>query len=209
MTSVVRVVVADDHPLMRAGIQSQLGAHDDIDVVATASAPHELVEVAAALQPDVILADIALDGGSLFDVLAALRAAAPAAKVVVLSASDSPAVVARAVEQGVEGFITKEADSADLATHVRAALAGRIVLDERASDALASGLSPATRRAALSARELEALRGVADGRTNREIALSMAVSASTVKTLLDRAFQKLGVRDRAAAVARAKDAGLL
>jgi DNA-binding NarL/FixJ family response regulator len=205
----LKVVIADDHPLMRSGVSAQLEGHADLTVVGTAAKADELVAVVAETQPDVIIADITLAGGSLFDVIDEVRAHAPGAKLIVLSASDEPAVVVRAVERGVDGFVTKEADSADLADHIRTASSGRMVLDERASSALTTGLASRARITPLSRRELEVLRGVADGKTNREIAASMSVSATTVKTLLERAFEKLGVRDRAAAVAKAKDARLL
>jgi DNA-binding NarL/FixJ family response regulator len=206
---VLHVVVADDHPLMLTGVVVRLSVEDDIDVVGRATTCHELVEVVRAQMPDVVVADVTMTDGSVLDVLADLARVAPHSRVLLLSATDDPAAVATALERGAAGFLSKETESDALATHVRDVAAGKTVLDARSAAAVAKRLRDPAPAEALSAREIEVLRHVADGKTNPEIGKVLFVAASTVKTHLDRAYAKLGVSDRAAAVARAKDLKLL
>lgn len=206
--SALRVVVADDHPLMLTGITVRLSVESDIDVVATATNCAELLAAAAEHAPDVVLADVSMPDGSVLDILGALRDAAPDARVLLLSATDDPSAVSTALHRGAAGFLSKETDSDTIATHVRDLAAGHTVLDARSAAAIAAQLREPEVEA-LSARELEVLRLVAEGMSNPEIGKHLFVAASTVKTHLERAYAKLGVNDRAAAVAKAKDRRLL
>jgi DNA-binding NarL/FixJ family response regulator len=206
---VLHVVVADDHPLMLTGVVVRLSVEDDITVVGRATTCQELVAVTRDQQPDVIVADVTMTDGSVLDVLAELARVAPSARVLLLSATDDPAAVTTALERGASGFLSKETDSDALATHVRDAAAGKTVLDARSAAAVAARLRDPSPVEALSAREVEVLRLVAEGKSNPEIGKALFVAASTVKTHLDRTYAKLGVKDRAAAVARAKDLKLL
>ncbi|HVT78754.1 MAG TPA: response regulator transcription factor [Acidimicrobiales bacterium] len=203
------MIVADDHPLMLTGVVARLGVETDIDVVGRATSCRELLAAAGELAPDVIVADVTMGDGTVLDALPDLRAVAPAAHVLLLSATDDPAAVTTALERGAAGFLSKETDADDLATHVRDAAAGKVVLDARSAAAVAARLRDPSPVDALSARELEVLRLVAQGKSNPEIGAALFVAPSTVKTHLDRVYAKLGVRDRAAAVARAKDLRLL
>ena len=205
----LRVVVADDHPLMLTGVVVRLSVEADIDVVGRATTCAELLEAARAHQPDVAVADVTMTDGSVLDVLGELAAASPATRVLLLSATDDPAAVTSALERGAAGFLSKETDSDALAVHVRDVAAGKTVLDARSAAAVAARLRDPEPIDALSARELEVLRLVAAGKSNPEIGKELFVAASTVKTHLDRVYAKLGVSDRAAAVARAKDHKLL
>ena len=205
----IRVIVVDDHPLMLAGVVARLSVEPDIDVVATAATCAATVVAVGEHQPDVLIADVSMPDGSLINALGDVVAASPATKIVLLSATDDPGAVVTALEQGAAGFLSKETEADDLATHVRAAMEGKTVLDARSAAAVAARLREPAPRQALSARELEVLRLVADGRSNPEIGEALFVAASTVKTHLERAYAKLGVGDRAAAVARAKDLRLL
>ena len=205
----LHVVVADDHPLMLTGVVARLSVEDDITVVARATTCHELVEAVRAQMPDVAVADVTMTDGSVLDVLADLARIAPSTRILLLSATDDPAAVTTALERGAAGFLSKETDSDALAVHVRDAAAGKTVLDARSAAAVAARLREPAPADALSAREVEVLRLVAEGMSNPEIGQALFVAASTVKTHLDRAYAKLGVSDRAAAVARAKDLRLL
>jgi DNA-binding NarL/FixJ family response regulator len=204
-----RVVVADDHPLMLTGVVVRLSVEADIEVVATATNCNELVAAAKARQPDVVVADISMPDGSMLDFIESVRSAAPNAKILLLSANDGPGDVSIALERGAAGFLSKETDSDQLATHVRDVAAGRTVLDSRAAASLAAHLREPAVEQTLSARELEIMGLVAQGLSNPQIGEVLFVAASTVKTHLERAYAKLGVNDRAAAVAKAKDLKLL
>lgn len=204
----LRVVVADDHPLMLTGITVRLSVEDDIEVVATAKTCADLVAVTAVHQPDVVLADVSMTDGSVLDYLAQLAEAAPHARVLLLSATDDPQAVSTALHRGAAGFLSKETDSDNIAAHVRDTARGTTVLDARSAAAVAAQLRQ-PEGDALSARELEVLRLVAEGLSNPEIGKRLFVAASTVKTHLERAYAKLGVNDRAAAVAQAKDRRIL
>lgn len=206
----LRVVVADDHPLMLSAIVARLSVEPDLDVVGTATTCAGLVEAVATHRPDVAVIDVSMPDGSTLDVLASLLTASPATGVLVLSATDDPAAVATALERGARGFLSKEAEAESIAGHVREIAAGRTVLDSRSAAAVAAGLrGPVQNDQTLSARELEVLQLVADGKSNPQIGEALFVAASTVKTHLDRIYAKLGVSDRAAAVGRAKDLKLL
>jgi DNA-binding NarL/FixJ family response regulator len=210
--SVIRpigVVVADDHPLMLTGVIARLSVEDDITVVGRATTCQELLRAVRAQMPDVVVADVTMTDGSVLDVLGDLARAAPSARILLLSATDDPAAVSTALERGAAGFLSKETDSDSLATHVRDVAAGKTVLDARSAAAVAARLRDPSPSDALSAREVEVLRLVAEGKSNPEIGKALFVAASTVKTHLDRAYAKLGVSDRAAAVARAKDLKVL
>ena len=159
--------------------------------------------------PDVVVADVTMTDGSVLDALAGLARAAPATRVLLLSATDDPAAVTTALERGAAGFLSKETDADTLAVHVRDVAAGKTVLDARSAAAVATRLRDPAPVEALSAREIEVLRLVAEGKSNPEIGQALFVAASTVKTHLDRVYGKLGVNDRAAAVARAKDLKIL
>jgi DNA-binding NarL/FixJ family response regulator len=207
---VLRVVVADDHPLMLTGVVVRLSVERDIDVVGRATSCAELVAAVAEHAPDVVVADVTMGDGSVLDFLGAITEASPSTRILLLSATDDPAAVGTALERGAAGFLSKETDSDALAEHVRDTAAGKTVLDARSAAAVAAQLrEPSPAVDALSARELEVLRLVASGRSNPEIGKELFVAASTVKTHLDRVYAKLGVNDRAAAVAKAKDLKLL
>jgi DNA-binding NarL/FixJ family response regulator len=202
-------VVADDHPLMLTGVVARLSVEEDIRVVGRATSCQELLTTVRDQMPDVVVADVTMGDGSVLDVLDALARAAPGARVLLLSATDDPAAVSTALERGAAGFLSKETDSDALAVHVRDVAAGKTVLDARSAAAVAARLRDPAPAEALSAREVEVLRLVAEGKSNPEIGKALFVAASTVKTHLERAYAKLGVSDRAAAVARAKDLRLL
>lgn len=194
---------------MLTGVVARLSVEDDINVVGRATTCQELLATVRDQMPDVVVADVTMTDGSVLDVLDELARVAPSARVLLLSATDDPAAVSRALERGAAGFLSKETDSDALAHHVRDVAAGKTVLDARSAAAVAARLRDPSPAEALSGREVEVLRLVAEGKSNPQIGKELFVAASTVKTHLDRAYAKLGVSDRAAAVARAKDLKLL
>jgi DNA-binding NarL/FixJ family response regulator len=195
----IRVLIADDHPVVRTGLLGMLVAEPDLDPVGEAANGDEAVALAARLRPDVVLMDLRmplLDGAA---ATARIREAAPATKVLVLTTYDSDADIVRAVEAGATGYLLKDAPRDELFRAIRAAARGRSLL----APAVAERLMARVRAPAgedLSARELEVLRLVARGQSNAEIARHLHVSQATIKSHLIHAFQKLGVADRTAAV---------
>ncbi|MGI3785316.1 MAG: response regulator [Janthinobacterium lividum] len=215
MADVVRVVVADDQTVVRDGVCLMLGLADGIEVVGTAADGAEAVEVAARTSPDVLLVDLKMPGVDGVEATRRVRALEPPPAVVVLTTFDDEAWVLGALRAGALGYLTKDADAAAIADAVRAAAAGRLLLDAtvRARLLAATGdvrgpASVGAAREGLTAREVEVLRLVARGAANREIARALVVSEATVKTHVNHLLAKLGVRDRAQAVAWAYQHGV-
>lgn len=204
----LRVLVVDDHPVVRAGLRAALEVREGIEVVAEASSSDEAVAAARAHAPDVVLMDLNLGAGG--DGAAATRAltALPRPpRVLVLTAYDSEADILRAVEAGAAGYLLKDCQPADLADAVAAAAAGETVLAPTVATRLLSRMQRPAR--SLTARETEVLAMVADGRSNAEIAKALFITEATVKSHLVQVFTKLEVPSRTAAVAEARARGLL
>jgi DNA-binding NarL/FixJ family response regulator len=212
----LRLLVVDDHPVVRAGLVAMLGEEPDFEVVGQAADGAEAVTKVAALGPDVVLMDLrmpVLDGA---EATARIRAG-DGPPVLVLTTYDTDADIVRAVEAGATGYLLKDAPRAVLAQAVRAAARGETVLAPpvvarlagrlRADTAAAAGAPP--QGPALTAREVEVLGCVARGLSNAEVGRELFIGEATVKTHLLRAFEKLGVTDRTAAVTAAYRLGLL
>jgi DNA-binding NarL/FixJ family response regulator len=204
----IRVLLADDHPVVRAGLRGMLAAEPDIEVAGEAGSGAEAVALSRAGGYDVILMDLRMPGCDGVAATEQIIAADPGARVVVLTTYETDADILRAVAAGATGYLLKDATSAELAEAVRAAARGETVL----APSVAGRLVTHVRRPAsesLSARETEVLAQVARGCTNAEIGRELFISEATVKTHLLRAFGKLGVSDRTAAVTTAIERGLL
>lgn len=206
----IRIVVADDHPIVRTGIIALFAPEDDIDVVAEAATPDEAVAAAERMSPDVVLMDLqfgasANSGGA--DATRRIRALDAAPYVLVLTNYDSDGDILGAVEAGASGYLLKDAPPHELITAVRAAAAGESAL----APVIATRLMDRMRapQASMSARELQVLELVAAGCSNSDIAAELFVSDTTVKSHLAHIFTKLGVSSRTAAVSRARERGLL
>ncbi len=203
-----RVLVVDDHPVVRGGLVAWLAAQDDLDVVGEAADGLEALAQVAATAPDVVLMDLRMprmDGVTAIERLAATH---PGVKVLVLTTYDTDADIVRAVAAGATGYLLKDAPLPQLADAVRAAARGETVLAPPVAARLVSQLrAPAVE--APTARELEVLAGVARGLTNAEIGRELFIGEATVKTHLLRVFAKLGVDDRTRAVMVAVERGLL
>ncbi|MCF6745636.1 response regulator transcription factor [Blastococcus sp. KM273128] len=204
----IRVVVVDDHPVVRGGLVGWLDAQDDLSVVGEAGDGLEALAVVAGTAPDVVLMDLRMprmDGATATEKLAASH---PGVRVLVLTTYDTDADIVRAVEAGATGYLLKDVPLPQLADAVRAAARGETVLAPPVAARLVSRLrAPAPE--APTARELEVLRGVARGLTNAEIGRELFIGEATVKTHLLRVFAKLGVDDRTRAVLVAVERGLL
>jgi DNA-binding NarL/FixJ family response regulator len=204
----IRVMLVDDHPVVREGLRGMLEAEPDLTVVSEAGSGEEAVAVARTVEADVILMDLRmrdLDGVGATEQILAEH---PERKVVVLTTYETDADILRAVEAGAAGYLLKDASRADLANAIRAAARGETVL----APSVAGKLVDRVRRPVphtLSAREVEVLASVAKGLTNADIGRALHISEATVKTHLLRAFGKLGVSDRTAAVTTAMSLGLL
>jgi DNA-binding NarL/FixJ family response regulator len=203
----IRVLLADDHPVVREGLRGMLAAEPDIDVVGEAASGPEAVTLAQRLRPDVVLMDLRMPGG---DGVEATRRL-PGVTVVVLTTYDSDADILRAVEAGAAGYLLKDTPRAVLADSVRAAAKGGTVLAPAVAGRLLGRMraEPASRPEHLSTRENEVLALVAHGLTNAEIGRKLYISEATVKTHLLRACAKLGVSGRTAAVTKAIETGAL
>jgi DNA-binding NarL/FixJ family response regulator len=205
---VIRVLLADDHPVVRAGLRGMLAAEPGIEVVGEAGSGPEAVALARAREHDVILMDLRMPLGDGLAATEQIMAADPAARVLVLTTYDNDADILRAVEAGAAGYLLKDTTPAALADGIRAAARGRTVLAPSVAERLVTHVRRPARES-LSARETEILARVARGRTNAEIGRELYISEATVKTHLLRAFGKLGVSGRTAAVTTAIERGLL
>jgi DNA-binding NarL/FixJ family response regulator len=204
----IRVLLADDHPVVRAGLRGMLAAEPDIEVAGEAASGPEAVARARTGAYDVILMDLRMPGGDGVAATEHILAADPGARVLILTTYEADTDILRAVEAGATGYLLKDATPAELAGAVRAAARGETVLAPSVAERLVSHVRRPPRES-LSARETEILAHVARGRTNAQIGRALFISEATVKTHLLRAFGKLGVSGRTAAVTTAIERGLL
>jgi DNA-binding NarL/FixJ family response regulator len=203
-----RVLVVDDHPVVRGGVVGWLAAQDDFDVVGEAGDGLEALAAVAEHAPDVVLMDLRMPRMDGVTATERITAAHPAVRVLVLTTYDTDADIVRAVEAGAAGYLLKDTPLPQLAEAVRAAARGETVLAPPVAARLVSRMrAPAVD--APTARELEVLAGVARGLTNAEIGRELFIGEATVKTHLLRVFAKLGVDDRTRAVMLAVERGLL
>jgi DNA-binding NarL/FixJ family response regulator len=206
----VSLLIVDDHPVVRDGLRGMFESAPGFTVLGEATDGVEAVERAAALDPDVILMDLRMPGGSGVDAIRELTRRGARAKVLVLTTYDTDSDTLPAIEAGATGYLLKDAPREELFTAVRAAAEGRTVLSPAIASRLVSAVrAPAAGNESLSAREREVLALVARGTSNREIARELFISEATVKTHLTHLYAKLGVNDRAAAVAVGYDRGIL
>jgi DNA-binding NarL/FixJ family response regulator len=204
----ISLILVDDHPVVRNGLRGMFESAQGFTVLGEASNGVEAVELAADLEPDVVLMDLRMPGGGGLDAITELTRRGIRSKVLVLTTWDTDTDTLPAIEAGATGYLLKDAPQDELFNAVRQAAEGRTVL----SPAVASRLVSAVRTPApspLAARERQVLELVAKGTPNRDIARELFISEATVKTHLSHIFTKLGVTDRAAAVAKGYEQGIL
>ncbi|MER5502878.1 MULTISPECIES: response regulator transcription factor [unclassified Streptomyces] len=205
-TPPVRILLCDDHVVVRAGLLALLGSEPDIEVVGEAGSGEEAVALAAKLTPDVVLMDLQL-GEGIDGVEATRRISATGVHVLVLTTYDTDADITRAIEAGATGYLLKAERPEELFAAIRSAAQGRTTL----SPPVASRVMARMRKPlpTLTDRELDILAQLSHGLGNRDIARALFISEATVKTHLGRIYDKLGVDTRAGAVAVAKEQRLL
>jgi DNA-binding NarL/FixJ family response regulator len=208
MSSTVRVVIADDHPVVRAGLRGMLEPESDIEVVGEATNGREAVSLVGRLEPEVVLMDLQMPELDGVAATKQIRDRHPETNVLVLTTFDTDADITRAISAGATGYLLKDAPRQDLFQAIRAAARGESVLTPAVASRLMSKMrGPAVQ--SLSEREIEVLTQVADGNSNKDIAGKLYISEATVKTHLVHIFGKLGVDDRTAAVTVALDRGII
>lgn len=206
-SSTVRILLCDDHVVVRAGLLALLGSADGIEVVGEAGSGEEAVAMAAKLKPDVVLMDLQL-GPGIDGVEATRRIATPDVHVLVLTTYDTDADITRAIEAGATGYLLKAERPEELFAAIRSAAEGRTALSAPVASRVMDRMRGAG-RPTLTDRERDILAQLAQGLGNREIARALFISEATVKTHLGRIYAKLGVDTRAGAVSVAKEQRLL
>jgi DNA-binding NarL/FixJ family response regulator len=209
----VRVLVADDHPLTRDGIRAALALDGELEVVAEAEDGDQAIRLAATTRPDVVLMDVRMPGLGGIRATEVITRTVPGIRVVILTVEDSQTRIGEAIRAGATGYLLKDVDARELAKAVHLAAAGSAVIHPNLTRQFIDEIRQLThgegRAASLSSREVEVLRMIAEGATNREVADALRISPQTVKTYLERIFTKLGVSDRTRAVAVALKHGML
>ncbi|MEV4323646.1 response regulator [Microbispora rosea] len=204
----LRLMIVDDHPVVREGLRGMLESDPGVTVVGEAASGDEAVARARELTPDVILMDLRMPGGDGVSATTRILADRPESRVIVLTTYEADQDIVRAVEAGAAGYLLKDTSRADLLAAIVSATRGETVLSPSVATRLVTRMrAPVTET--LSRRETEVLALVARGLTNAEIGKALFISETTVKTHLLRVFTKLGVSDRTAAVTTALTRGLL
>lgn len=208
MSAVIRVLIADDHPVVRSGIKGMLEPHPDLDVAGEAASGTEAVVLALRERPDVVLMDLQMPGLDGASATAQIKGQCPQTQVLVLTTYGTDADIMRAIDAGAVGYLLKDAPHEEIARAVRAAARGDTTLAPAVAQRLMQrARSPAAN--ALSTREIEVLLLAARGLSNEEIARELFVSATTAKAHLVHIYAKLGVNDRTAAVTTALERGII
>jgi DNA-binding NarL/FixJ family response regulator len=200
----IRVLLIDDHPVVRAGLRAVLETESDLEVVGEADSGGHAVSLTHTLRPDIVLTDLLLPDVDGVAVTQRIRADLPETQVLILTSVDEEdASVVRAVRAGAIGYVLKSANIADLVQTIRHAAAGQVHLSSRAAARLIQEMRSPTTQLPLTDREREVLREIAIGRTNKEIARSLHIALTTVKSHVRAILDKLGVDSRTQAALRA------
>ena len=204
----IRVVLADDHVVVRAGLRAMLEGDEEIDIVGEAANGTEAIALARRVEPDVILMDLRMPDVDGVTATATIREQEPDVHVLVLTTYETDADIVRAVGAGATGYLLKDATRDEVLRAIRSAAAGEAALASRVASRLMNRMR-APGEEALTAREIEVISLVARGQTNKEIANALYLSEATIKTHLLHVFAKLGVDDRTEAVTVAAKRGIL
>ncbi|MGH2654423.1 MAG: response regulator [Actinomycetota bacterium] len=209
----MRVLIVDDHPVTRDGLRTAFNLADEIDVVGEAASGEEAIHVVAETKPDVVFMDVRMPGMNGIQATRQIRENNPDTKIILFTIDESRASVAEAIQAGVSGYLLKDASVGELINAARQAMAGKAVIHPSLTQAFIEEVQlvdrPSSPEAPLSPREVEILQKIAYGATTKEVADQLGISFHTVKTHLERIFEKLGANDRAQAVAIAIRQGLV
>lgn len=208
----IRLLVVDDHPIVRAGLVAVLAEEPGLEIVGEAADGDEAVRIAAETHPDVVLMDLRMpgvDGVAATARLAAGEAGTPAPRVLILTTYETDEQILAAVEAGAGGYLLKAAPRAEIVAAIRSVAAGQSALSPQVAVRLVERMRRPAAEPVLTPRELDVLRRVAQGRSNRQIGVDLGIGEATVKTHLQKAFDKLDAPDRTRAVTRAMELGLL
>ena len=208
MSSSIRILIVDDHPVVREGLAGMLAGQPDFEVVGLAADGQTAVALHQTLAPDVTLMDLRMPGLDGVGAIAAIKAQQPAAHILVLTTYDSDADILRAIEAGATSYLLKDTPREELFRAIRAAAAGESVLAPAVAALLLTRMR-APAEESLSAREIEVLQLVARGSSNKEVGQALHISTATVKTHLIHIYNKLGVADRTSAVTTALERGII
>ena len=209
----IRVLIADDHPIVRQGLATVLDQEQDLEVVGQASNGHEAVAQASRLHPDVVLMDLQMPGMDGVEAIQHIKAEDPDIGVIILTTYDTDEYIFRGVEAGARAYLLKDSPPEEVLNAIRIVNRGESLVQPRVASRLLDRFSQLSRGPAsqeiLSSRELEVLQLMATGAANKEIAAQLLIGESTVKTHLIHIFNKLGVKGRTEAVAEAARKGII
>lgn len=207
----LRVLIVDDHPITRDGLRSALSASGEVEVVGEAQTGEEAVEAVKELTPDVVFMDVRMPGIGGIEATKLIRDVSPQTRVILFTVEESRAAIADAIRAGVSGYLLKDVSAQELVHAAKLALEGKAVIHPTLTRAFIEEFQYVERRpeTPLSPRESQVLQKIAYGASTKEVAHDLGISPHTVKTHLERIFEKLGANDRAQAVAIALRKGLV
>ncbi|WP_371583655.1 response regulator [Streptomyces sp. NBC_01314] len=204
----IRILVVDDHPVVRDGLTALLATQPDFTVIGEAATGAEALQQTAVLTPDVVIMDLQMPGINGAAATAAIRTAHPDVRVLVLTTYDTNADITAAIDAGAAGYLLKDTGREELCTAIRTAARGEAALSPSVAAKVLAHMR-GDRGASLSGREVEVLSAVARGQSNKQIGRALRLSEATVKTHLLHIYAKLGVADRTAAVTAALERGII
>jgi DNA-binding NarL/FixJ family response regulator len=208
----IRALIVDDHPVTRDGLRTALELSDEVSIVGEASTGEEAVERVEQLTPDVVFMDVRMPGIGGIEATRKIRQVSPDTRVILFTVDESRNAISEAIQAGVSGYLLKDASAEELVDAAKHAIEGKAVIHPQLTRAFIEEVQLAEKRpdvAPLSRRETEILQKVAFGATTKEVARDLDISPHTVKTHLERIFEKLGANDRAQAVAIAIRGGIV
>ena len=207
----IKVLIVDDHDMVRRGLKAYLGSQSDIEIVGEAGSGEEAIKIAAVTRPEVILMDLLMENGNGIDATQAILVSDPTCKIIILTSFYDDEQVFPALEAGAFSYLLKTARGEAIADAIRGAVAGESVIEARVATKMADrlrGNRKKNRHEQLTVRELDVLRLLGEGKTNQEIAVQLVIGIKTVKTHVSNILTKLQVHDRTQAAIYANRHGL-